>query len=115
MESVEETGLRWRTVLWTQSRPGGGRLAIQVGQDSLNHRRIFNASNDFDLPGAALTGLDIDVEYSLQSLHPGHRRVALSGRLVQPIFPCGLTLLATPAPPHRCTDFNGTSTVNDGG
>ena len=61
MESVEKPRLRWRSVLWTQSRPGGGRLAIQVGQDSLNHRRIFNASNDLDLPGAALTGLDIDV------------------------------------------------------
>ena len=42
MESVEKPRLRWRTVLWTQSRPGGGRLAIQVGQDYLNRRRIFN-------------------------------------------------------------------------
>jgi hypothetical protein len=32
-----------------------------VGQDFLNHRRIFNAGNDLDLTGAALTGLDIDV------------------------------------------------------
>ena len=60
MQSVEKPRLQWRTVLWTQSRPGGGRLAIQVGQDSLDHRQIFNASNDLDLPGAALTGLDID-------------------------------------------------------
>ena len=61
MESVEQPRLRWRTVLWTQSRPGGGRFSIQVGQNLLNHRRIFNASNDLDLPGAAPTGLDIDI------------------------------------------------------
>ena len=62
LDSVEESGLRrWRTALWTQSRPGGGRLAIQVGQDYLNHRRIFNASNDLELTGAALAGFNIDI------------------------------------------------------
>ena len=41
MESVEQPG-PWRpTALWTQSRPGGGRLAIHVGQNPLDHRRIF--------------------------------------------------------------------------
>jgi len=32
-----------------------------VGQDSLNHRRIFNASNDLNLTGAPLAGLDVDI------------------------------------------------------
>jgi hypothetical protein len=40
------------------------------------------------------------IKYTLEPLHPGHRRVALSGRLVQPIIPSGLTLLATPAHPR---------------
>jgi hypothetical protein len=42
------------------------------------------------------------IEHSFEPLHPGgHRRMALSGRLVQPVFPSGLTPLAPPAPPHR--------------
>jgi hypothetical protein len=40
-----------------------------VGQDSLNHRRFFNASNDLDLRGAPLAGLNIDIKYPLQTLH----------------------------------------------
>ena len=60
MESVEQPGPWRRTVLWTQSRPGGGRLAIHVGQDPLNHRRIFNTGYDLNLAGAPLAGLDVD-------------------------------------------------------
>lgn len=50
-----------------------------------------------DLP---LAGIDIDVECSLESLHPGHRHMALRRRLVQPVSPGRLTLLASPAPFH---------------
>jgi hypothetical protein len=89
MASVEEACLRWRrTVLWQQGRPDGRRFILQMRQDSLNHRRIFNAAvrrldNDLDLPGAPLAGLDVNVEHPFESLHPGHRRMALGGRLVQ--------------------------------
>jgi hypothetical protein len=62
MESVEQPRLlRWRTVLRDQGHPGGGNFAIQMGQDSLDHRRIFNAGNDLDLNGAPLADLNIDV------------------------------------------------------
>jgi hypothetical protein len=47
--SIEESGLRRRSVLWKQSRANGGRFAIQMGQDSRDHRWVFNASNDLDL------------------------------------------------------------------
>ena len=74
LDSVEESSLRrWRTVLWTQSRPGGGRFSIQVGQNLLDNRWVFNTGNDLDLTGTALAGLDVDVEHSLEPLHPGHR------------------------------------------
>jgi hypothetical protein len=46
MESVEAACLRWPTILWKQSRPGEGRFTLQLRQDSLDDRQIFNASND---------------------------------------------------------------------
>jgi hypothetical protein len=76
-DSVEESSLRRRTVLWKQSRPGGGRPTLQMRQNSLNHRRIFNADNDLDLPGAPLAGLNLDIKNSLEPLHPCHRSMAL--------------------------------------
>jgi phosphoribosylglycinamide formyltransferase 2 len=72
-----------------------------VGQDSLNGGRIFNAGDDLDLPGAPLAGLDVNVEHPFESLHPGHRHVALGGRLVQPVLPGKLAPLASPSPPRR--------------
>jgi hypothetical protein len=67
------------------------------------HSRHFTQrdSNSTELPGAALAGLNIDIEHTLEPLHPGHRHMALGGRLVQPVYPGGLTPLALPAPPHR--------------
>ena len=99
LDSVEESSLRrWGTALWKQSRPGGGRFILQMRQNSLNHRRIFNASNDLDLTCAPLSGLDVDIEHPLESLHPGHRRMALDRRLVQPVFPGSLTRFSPPTP-----------------
>jgi hypothetical protein len=60
VESIEESGLRrWGTILWTQSRPAGGRLAVQVRQYFLVDRRFFNAGNDLDLPVPTPAGLDV--------------------------------------------------------
>jgi hypothetical protein len=61
---------------------------------------LFNAGNDLDLTTAPLAGLDVNVEHPFEPLHPGHRRMALGGRLVQPVLPCRLTPLASPAPLH---------------
>jgi hypothetical protein len=88
-----ETSLRWRrTVLWKQSRPDRGLFALQVRQDSLDHRRAFNAAvrrldDDLDLPCAPLAGLDVNVEHS--RCHPqtklvARREAAPSGHAVKP-------------------------------
>jgi len=98
MGSVEESGLRRRPPLRQHRQFGGGLFALQMRQNSLDHRRFFNAGNDLDVPRAPLAGLDIDVEHPLEPLHPGHRLVALRRRLVQPIFPGRLTLSAPPTP-----------------
>jgi hypothetical protein len=87
-------------------------------QNLLDDSRIFNAGDDLDLPRAPLAGLDIDVKYPLQTLHPGHRLVALGGRLVQPIFPGRLTPLASPlreSPARLCGRSMTKNRCNDGG
>ena len=99
MESVEQPGLWRHTALRQHHLIGRGCFAIQVGQDSLDHRRIFNAGDDPDLTTAPIAGLD--VEHPLESLHPSHRGMALGGRLVQPVFPGRLMPLASPAPFSR--------------
>ena len=67
-------------------------------QNPLDYRRVFDASNDLDPTRTALAGLDIDIKHTFQPLHPGHRLVALGGRLVQPTLLVLLTPLASPAP-----------------
>ena len=42
-------------------------------QDLLDHGRVFDACNDFDVATAVFTLLDINVEDTLEPLHPGHR------------------------------------------
>jgi hypothetical protein len=44
-----------------------------VSQDSVDDVLILNASDDFDGPTAATTNFNIDIEYALESLGPGHR------------------------------------------
>jgi hypothetical protein len=99
-DSVEESSLR-RTVLRDQGRLGGGSFTLQMRQDPLDNCWLFNAGNDLDLPSTALAGLaglNIDVKYTLEPLHPGHRSVAIGRHLVQPVVPSGLMPLAPPAP-----------------
>ena len=61
MESVEEACLRWRTALRQHRQLAGRLFALQMRQNSLDYRRIFNAGDDLDLPRAPLAGLDINV------------------------------------------------------
>jgi hypothetical protein len=102
MQSVEEAGLRWRTTLRQHHQIGRGCFALQMRQNPLDNRRVFNAADDLDVPRAPLAGLDVDIKHPFQPLHPGHRLVALGGRLVYPVLPCRLTPLASPAPLRRC-------------
>ena len=60
MESVEEACL-WRpTALRDQGQLGRGRFSLQMLQNPLDDSRIFNASDDLDLPLTALAGLNVD-------------------------------------------------------
>jgi hypothetical protein len=43
-------------------------FALEVGQNLLNHQRIFDAGDDLDVVAAGLAGLDVDVEYALEAL-----------------------------------------------
>ena len=102
MQSVEEACLRRRPPLRQHRQLGGGLFVLPMRQNPLDHRRVFDASDDLDLPRAPLAGFDVDIKHPLQPLHPGHRLVALGGRLVYPVLPCRLTPLASPAPLRRC-------------
>lgn len=46
----------------------GGGLFLQVGEDLLDHHRIFDAGDDLDDAAAFTAGLDVDVEHPLGSL-----------------------------------------------
>ena len=54
-------------------------LAFKMSQDPVDDVLILNASDDFDGPTAVTTNFNIDIEYSLESLGPGHRDVPFSG------------------------------------
>ena len=56
---------------------------------------IFNAGDDLDGAAAGLSGLDVDVQYALQALRPGHCCSAFGGRCVfRPVRRAGLVTLA---------------------
>jgi len=38
-------------------------FALEVSEDLLDHRRIFDAGDDLDVTAAVLAGLDVDVTY----------------------------------------------------
>ena len=54
------------------------RLA-KMGHDPVDDVLVLDASDDFDRPTAATANLDVDIEYSLESLGPGHRDVQFRG------------------------------------
>jgi hypothetical protein len=63
MLSVEEPGLRRRPHLRQHRQLGGGLFALQMRQNPLDHRRVFNAAvrrpdYDLDLTTAPLARLD---------------------------------------------------------
>ena len=68
--------------------------ALEMGQDALDHGRVFDAGNDLHLPATGFAGLNIDLEHTLETLRPGHCRVAYGrGRV------CARGL--TPSAPRR--------------
>ena len=58
-------------------------LLSKMSQDPVDDVLILNATvrridDDFDGPTAATTNFNIDIEYSFESLSPGHGGMALS-------------------------------------
>ena len=57
-------------------------VTIEMRQDALDHRGIFDTRNHLHLPAAGFAGLNVYLEYALQTLCPCHRRVAIGRRLL---------------------------------
>ena len=66
-----------------------------MSQNSIDDVMIFDTGDDSDRSAAAAADFDVYVEYSLESLSPGHGGVALGGRAD---FCVGDRLDAFPAP-----------------
>ncbi|OES47442.1 hypothetical protein A7R77_33065 [Pseudomonas aeruginosa] len=54
-------------------------------ENLLNDLRIFDAGNHFDVTAAVFADFNINIEDSLEALHPGHGAVALCRTLVTPV------------------------------
>ena len=76
-----------------------GLLLSQVFQNLPDYRRVFDAGDDLHRPPALLAGFDVDVEYPLQALGPGHGGVAFGRRSVIRMESVHV-LVASPAPPR---------------
>jgi hypothetical protein len=57
----------------------GVAFVLQVIEDLLDHHRIFDTRNDLDGATALTACLDINVENTLESLRPTHRRSPFAG------------------------------------
>lgn len=50
-----------------------------MSQDPVDDVLILNARDGFDGPSAPTANLDIDTEYALEPLNPGHRGMPFNG------------------------------------
>ena len=58
------------------------RILFQAHQPLLNDHWIFNAGNDLGAVFTDSASLNINAEYSLEPLGPGHRRMTLNRELL---------------------------------
>lgn len=67
---------------------GGGVLFLiaQMSQDSIDDVLVLNAGDNFYGSTATTANLDIDIEYTFQSLSPGHRGMLFGGSANLRIF-----------------------------
>ena len=58
---------------------GGGVLflSLKVSQNSIDDVLVLDTSDDSDRSAAAAADFNVDIEYSLESLGPGHSRMTL--------------------------------------
>ena len=54
-------------------------LLSKMSQKPVDNVLVLNTGDDFDGPTAMAANLDIDIEYALESLGPGHRDGPFSG------------------------------------
>jgi len=54
---VEQPSLRWRAYWWPPGRFAFSPFRIQVGEDLLDHHRVFDAGDDPHCPAAGRAGL----------------------------------------------------------
>ena len=54
---------------------------MKVGENLLDHHRVFDAGDDPDRAAAGLTDLDVNIEPPLEPLRPAHRGAEFGGRL----------------------------------
>ena len=52
-------------------------LALKMSQDPVDGVLVLNTSDDSDRSAAAAADFNVDIEYSLESLDPGHSRMTL--------------------------------------
>jgi hypothetical protein len=52
-------------------------LALKVSQNPVDNVLVLNTTDDPDRASTASTDLDVDIEYSLESLGPSHSSMAL--------------------------------------
>ena len=65
-------------------RDVAGILAVlEMRQDALDHRRIFDRGDHFHLTATDLIGFYLNLEHPLQALRPRHRRVAIGRGLLR--------------------------------
>ena len=62
---------RWRPACRPQTRWIRGVLSLQMGENLLDNRRIFDAGNDPHRPTAGTEGFNVDVEHPFQASPPG--------------------------------------------
>ena len=64
----------WRPAFWQDNGLTGLGFLPKVIEDLPDHRRVFDAGNHLHRAGAFATGLNVDIENTLEALRPGHRR-----------------------------------------
>jgi len=65
MVSAKQVG-RWRPAFRQQTRWKRSALSLQMSENLLNDRWVFDAGDHFHRAAAFTTGLDVDAEYSLR-------------------------------------------------
>ena len=95
-QTAQAEAMPCQAVAWLVQRSS---LLGKMVKNLLDDHGILHTGYDAHRPLALLTGLNVIIECSFQSLGPGHRRVALGEAAVIPFL---ISLLASLAPARWC-------------